>query len=382
MPIAALELTRLSYRQNRHAPLHDISLSVQTGECVALLGPAGSGKTTLMRLVSGFLKADEGLVTHDGALIDGTPAHRRGFGVVLQPDALFPHLTLAQNVALPLRLRRVSRRSRAALLETALDLAELSDAASLRPNQATPSLRRRALLARAAVCGPRILLLDDPFGLQDLAGREAMRGAIRRTHKMLGATVLMATREAGEALALADRVAVLDAGRITQIASPEELQERPRSAAVAAMLGESNLLEGSVAAMEDDIVAVRLSCGPLAYARSAGTVFPDKRCVLAIDPSRIAVAPVSAADMGGWALDATMIEAQFMGDTWRLRLLLGSGAELIVRRPAAAGLRGLQPGNSVAIAWQPYHATAFPPELIEATRVPTRHWLPSPQPGT
>ncbi len=377
MPVAALELTRLTFRHDKITTLHDVSLAVHPRECVAVLGPAGSGKTTLMRIVSGFATAAEGLVTHDGLLIAGAPPHRRGFGIVQQPDALFGHLTLAENVAYPLRLRGVRRRQRASLVETVLELAHLSQSAGLPAREASPAERQRAMLARAAVFGPRILLLDDPFGMQDEAGRALMRTAIRRIHFMLGSATLLATSEASEALALADRVAVLDRGRLVQLAAPEELQERPGTARIASMLDETNLLDGAVTAIEDDIATVKLACGPLAYARSAASIYPDGRCVLAVDPSRIAVAPVAASDMGGWALDATLIETQFMGDVFRLRLLLGSGAELIVRRPTGAGLRGLAPGRRVAVAWQPYHATAFPPERPREPAASRQAWLPA-----
>ena len=377
MPVAALELTRLTYRHGKVTALYDVSFNVRAGECVAVLGPSGSGKTALMRIVAGFATASEGLVTHDGMLIDGVPPHRRGFGIVQQPDALFPHLTLAENVAYPLRLRGVKRRQRGPLVETALELAHLSQSADLLAEDASAAERQRTMLARAAVFGPRILLLDDPFGMQDEAGRALMRTSIRRIHLMLGSATLLATSEASEALALANRVAVLDRGRLVQLAPPEELQERPGTARIASMLDETNLLDGTVTSMEDDIATVKLACGPLAYARSAASVYPDGSCVLAIDPSRIAVAPVAASDMGGWALDATLIETQFMGDVFRLRLLLGSGAELIVRRPTGAGLRGLSPGRKVAVAWQPYHATAFPPERSREAAAPRHDWLPA-----
>ena len=201
------------------------------------------------------------------------------------------------------------------------------------------------MLARAAVFGPRILLLDDPFGMQDEAGRALMRTSIRRIHLMLGSATLLATSEASEALALANRVAVLDRGRLVQLAPPEEV-------AGAAGHGADRLdaRRDQPAGRHGDLHGGRHRHGearlrPAGVCRSATSVYPDGSCVLAIDPSRIAVAPVAASDMGGWALDATLIETQFMGDVFRLRLLLGSGAELIVRRPTGAGLRGLSPGQ-------------------------------------
>jgi ABC-type Fe3+/spermidine/putrescine transport system ATPase subunit len=159
---------------------------------------------------------------------------------------------------------------------------------------------------------------------------------------------------------VADRVAVLRDGAIDQHGPPEEVWDRPRNAAVAALLGEMNRLPGTVEAVQDDIALVRLACGPLMEALLGRTLQPGDPCVLMVRPDRVALAPVPAAEMGEGAIDGTLIEARFDGSSWRLRLLVGSGAALMVRRPAASGLRGLSVGQTAALAWQPHHAWAFP----------------------
>ena len=370
----------------RHGPatLAGLNLTVPPGQITALLGTAGSGKTALLAILAGFRRA-HGSVCLDGRPIDRTPPHRRGFGVVQQPDTLFARLSLADNVAVPLRLRRVARAARSRLVAEALDLMGIDTASGrLLPDAADAGLRARVMLARALVFGPRVLLLDEPFEGHDGPARLGLIAALRRAQTLLGATTLVATRHGADALAVADRIAVLRGGIIEQTGTPAELWDRPGNACVAGLLGESNRLPGVVEATEDGIALVRLACGPLVEATPVEappveaspveTVHPETtvggtnpgrslqrgdRCVLSVRPDRIAIAGVPAAEMGETALDATLVDVQFSGDSLRLVLLIGSGAELVVRRPAAAGLRGLAIGRSAALAWQPSHASAF-----------------------
>jgi putative spermidine/putrescine transport system ATP-binding protein len=177
---------------------------------------------------------------------------------------------------------------------------------------------------------------------------------------MLGTTTVLATRVAADALVLADEVAVLHQGKLEQVAPPVVLYDQPASAVAAQAAGEINLLPGRVNSVDQDGVAsISLACGPVVEAQAAATLLPRHSCQFALRPERIAVAPIRAADMGGDALDATIFEVLHLGEQIRLRLLVGSGAELVVKRPAAAGTRGLLVGQTVAIAWQPVHAMAF-----------------------
>ena len=355
---AGLTISGLTRKRGRIAVLDGLSLSAGPGLLTAILGPAGSGKSTLLRTLAGFERA-RGAIMFDGQDIARLPPHRRGFGVVQQPDMLFAHMTLAENIAFPLRLRGLRRADLARLTAEALDLVELAGRGSLMPTEAGPALCQRAMLARAAVFGPRLLLLDEPLSEQDPTSRAASIASLRRLHDLLGMTTLLATRNGADALAVADRVAVLRGGALVQHGTPEEVFDQPRNPYVAALLGEQNRLPGTVEAVDEDIALVRLACGPLVEARLGKTLQAGDPCILVLRPDRIAIASVPAAEMGETAIDATLIEAQFLGDTYRLRLLIGSGAELIVRRPAAAGLRGLAAGRVAAVAWQPHHAAAF-----------------------
>ena len=339
----------------------ETGLSVPAGGVLAVLGAAGSGKTALMRLLAGFRRARAGEILLDGRSIGSLAPHRRGFGVVQQRDALLPGRTLEENIALPLALRRVRGSARQRLVQAAMELVVLPPGSgSTMPRSATPLERRLALLARAVVFAPPLLLLDDPAGGLDEDASEVVMSAVRRARRMLGATMVLATPRPGEALATGEQVAVLDGGRLLRVAAPRELYERPLSAGEASILGRPNLLRATVLTVEDDIATVSLACGPTVDAQPASSLSAGQSCVLAIDPWRIAVAPVSAADMGERALDATLLEAVFQGESTRLSLLLGSGAELVVMRPSAAGLRGLTARRRIAIAWEPHHAMVFP----------------------
>ncbi len=335
-------------------------LAAAPGEFVTLLGGAASGKTALLQYLSGERRTKAAQLTHNSAEMANTPGYRRGFGVVAQNDALFPRLTLAQNVAYPLARRGLGRRQRAAMVEAACDALDLTRPTRL-PHQASPAERQRTAIARATVFAPQVLLLDDPLSQQDHAERPTLIAALRRLHLLLGACTIMATRVPGEAMALSDRVVVMERGQAVQSGTPAALYDQPLSAVAALACGEANLLPGIVRAIdeEDGIARVSLLCGPTAEGLATPGLRVRDQCLFCLRPERIAVAASQAAEMGEDALDATVLEALHLGLSVRLRLLLGTGQEISVLRPAAAGLRGLRQGEGVAIAWQPHQAQVF-----------------------
>jgi putative spermidine/putrescine transport system ATP-binding protein len=360
MPGTGLTTDRLSVRRAGRMLLDGVSLAASSGSLLAVLGGAGAGKSALMGVLSGAVAPASGAAMLHGVDLRRSRPHRRGFGVVAQQDALFARLTLAQNVAYPLRLRGVGRRDRTRLVEAACDSVLLTGAGRL-PHQASAADRQRAWIARATVFGPSVLLLDDPLSQQPAEERPLLVAALGRIHAMLGATTILATRVPADALALGGSLAVLAGGRLIQSGSPETVYDRPGSAQAALACGEANLLPGKVRSIDEDGVArVALSCGPDSWGMAVQGLRDGAACVLCLRPERIAVAPTSASEMGEDAVDAVVLEALHLGETVRLRLLLGAGEALLVKRPAAAGLRGLRPGEGVAIAWQPAHATIFP----------------------
>ena len=359
LPGHRLELNALTLRRDGRLVLDLDNLAISAGSLTAVTGLHGSGKTALMRVLGGLARSHGGRVLLDGEPLGRSPAHRRDVGIVWQPDRLFPQLSLAENVALPLRRRKVARKLRLALAHETLDLVQLEAPAGTRTCEAGLADLQRALLARAAVSGPKLMLLDEPFPATDERSRLALIAALGRIHQVLGATIILATRNLRDALPVADQIAVLRAGRLEQAGPADAVFNRPATAFVATLCGETNQLPGTTAGREDDIATVQLACGPLVEARAADDLPTGRDCLFMLRPEHIAVAPVAAAEMGDGALDATLIETQFWGDSYRLRLLIGSGAELVVRRPAIAGLRGLAPGRPCAVAWQSHHAMVF-----------------------
>jgi putative spermidine/putrescine transport system ATP-binding protein len=371
MPDAVPSHPRLGLRDLRKTyagtPAVDgLSLDIHAGELVSLLGPSGSGKTTTLLMVAGFVRPDSGEVRLDGIAFRHTPPHRRNVGMVFQDSTLLPHLSVAENVAFPLRMRRWSRARREAAVLRALDMVRLSRLALRMPAGLSGGQAQRVALARALVFEPRLILLDEPIAALDRQLREEMQYELRSLHARLGAAMLYVTHDQAEALTLSDRIAVLVEGRIRQVGTPAGLYDDPADAFVAGFLGDNNRLGGTVEAIEDGIARIRLGCGPVVEAQAAGAR-PGHRCVVSIRPERIALAAIPAEEMGEGAMPAILRDISFHGDHLRIALEAGlpgtAPVHMVVKRPAGAPMAGLAPGQPAALAWQPHHARAFEPEV-------------------
>jgi putative spermidine/putrescine transport system ATP-binding protein len=354
-----------SYDGQRFA-VRRLDLDIARGEFLTLLGPSGSGKTTTLMMLAGFEQPTAGEILLEGRPIARLPPHRRGIGVVFQSYALFPHMTVAENVAFPLSVRGVGRAEQEARVARALDMVRLPDYGARRPSQLSGGQQQRVALARALVFEPPLVLLDEPLGALDKQLREEMQLEIRHIHERLGVTMVYVTHDQSEALTMSDRIAVFRDGAIRQLDTPQALYERPADAFVAGFVGENNRLAGTVVREgggedEDGMVAVALAEGRVLRARRADAGPPGAPAILSVRPERIAVAAAAADDLGEHALPATVAEVIYLGDHVRLRLTLPGGAEMTAKRPAAAAMAGLAPGAAVAVAWQPEHAVAFAP---------------------
>ena len=359
----ALQMVGLSrqYRaRTRIMALDSVSLDVERAALLAVIGREGSGKSTLLRILAGVERPTGGRFSHPD--IDA-----RHVGTMLQGDVLSIRHTLAENVAAPLkRLRPALDRAVASRMTAhALDALQLTPLARHFPQNTDAAIRQRALLARALVAEPRLLLLDEPFSMQDENGQAALVHAVRQLHELLGTTTILTTRSAAVALPMADRLAVLQYGRLAKAGPPQALYDSPGSAHTAALLGPVNRLAGTIILVEDDVAAVRLACGPVVEASVQEALPLGSPCVVCVRPERIAIVAASAAELGANALDATLIATRFAGATMRLHLLIGSGAEVIIDRPTGASLRGLNAGQPAAIAWQPHHAHAYRADAAE-----------------
>ncbi len=335
-----------------------LSLAVAAGEYVSLLGPSGSGKSTTLGLIAGFLRPDGGEIWLDGRLLGEMPAHRRGIGVVFQEPRLLPHLTVAENVGFPLAMRRVGRAERDRAIRAALAMVDLAGLAERRPDTLSGGQAQRVALAAALVFKPSLVLLDEPLGALDRQLREAMQGELRALQQRTGIAMLHVTHDQAEAMAVSDRMAVIEAGQLRQVGTPRALYDAPANVFVARFLGEDNQIPGRVAAVEDDIAVVRLPGGALVEARDTG-VAVGGNCVISVRPERLAVAAIAAEEMGDGALPAVLREVAFRGDHVRLTLE-AAGTTVLVKRPAIAPLAGFVPGADLALAWQPHHAQALP----------------------
>lgn len=222
----------------------DLDLSISKGEFVSMLGPSGSGKTTLLMMLAGFEKPTSGAISVGGRRVDALPPYRRNMGVVFQNYALFPHMTVAENVAFPLKMRGVARSEVVERVSRALDMVQLSSFQDRKPIQLSGGQQQRVALARALVFEPEVVLMDEPLGALDKKLREQMQLDIRDIHRRLGLTIVFVTHDQGEALTMSDRIAIFNHGKIEQIGTPSQIYDHPKTQFVAQFIGETNLLAG------------------------------------------------------------------------------------------------------------------------------------------
>ena len=338
----ALSLRGVTKRYGDFVAVREATLDVERGGFLTLLGPSGSGKTTILMIIAGFVAPSEGQVLLDGRDITALPPERRDFGMVFQGYALFPHMTVAENVTFPLKVRRMGRAERDAKVRGALDLVQLSAFADRRPAQLSGGQQQRVALARALVFEPDLLLLDEPLSALDKKLRAGLQEELRALHRRVGRTFINVTHDQEEALSLSDRIAILDRGRIVQTGAPEALYERPATRFVADFLGTSNFIEGTAEAEEGGFVLRRGA----ARVRAAGAV-PDGRAVLSLRPERIALLPDGA--------EADNVAAGRVASA----TYLGAGRALVVDTEAfgplrvhlPAGSRAPGEGDAVRLGW-------------------------------
>ncbi|MAM74560.1 ABC transporter ATP-binding protein [uncultured Tistrella sp.] len=298
------------------AGVSDIDLEIGDGELLAVIGPSGSGKTTLLRLLSGFVVPDRGRILIDGRDVARVPVKDRALGVVFQAYALFPHMTAAENVAYPLKLRGVSRTARMARASEALEKVGLGGFANRQPASLSGGQQQRVALARALVFGPRALLLDEPLSALDAGLRAGMRDEILRVQRAAGIATLFVTHDQEEALSMADRVAVLKDGRLLQVDTPRGLYERPVDATVAGFVGHANLWPGRVAA--DGLVETAI--GPIRTA--TGGFAPGDAVTVMVRPEEVSAEP--AADAAN-RFAGRIAADRFLGNLRRLDLEVPGG---------------------------------------------------------
>jgi putative spermidine/putrescine transport system ATP-binding protein len=332
------------------AALADVTLEVSAGEFVTILGPSGSGKTTLLKVIAGFEAADAGRILVDGADVTDLDPAQRNIGMVFQNYALFPHMSVARNVAYPLSMRGLGKAEIAKRVAAALEMVELAGMAERLPRQLSGGQQQRVALARATVFQPRLLLLDEPFGALDRKLREQMQMEVRRLQRRLGLTTLFITHDQEEALVMSDRIAVMDRGRLQQVGLPHEIYETPANSFIADFIGESNILTGIVEAGREDLVRVRLQHGPIIEVSSR----PDlsaragQRVRVMVRPERFVDLALGGAPPPLNRIEGSVTESAYIGVSDKYRIATPEGLDILVRLPSGPSSRRYRPGETIA----------------------------------
>ncbi|MFT4098407.1 MAG: ABC transporter ATP-binding protein [Rhodoblastus sp.] len=340
-----LQFEQVSKRFGATVAVDDVSLAIAPGEFFALLGPSGCGKTTLMRMAAGFERPDAGRIGIDGVDAADQPPHKRPVNMMFQSYALFPHMSVFDNIAFGLKAAGFSRAVIAARVSEMARLAQLQGLEKRKPHQLSGGQKQRTALARALARGTKLLLLDEPLGALDRKLREETQFELMDIQKRLGAAFVVVTHDQDEAMSMADRIAVMRAGKIEQIGSPVEIYERPRTRYVAEFIGEINIFEGGVS-RADDVLRLDTREG-VVEAIAPATIGDGATIAIAVRPERMRLAP--AGEQGGNRLAGVVHDFAYRGDHRVFRIRLNSGALARVAVPAAQP--ALRPGEAVTVAF-------------------------------
>lgn len=360
-PLVRLEGVQKSY-DGETLVVKGLDLDIAAGEFLTLLGPSGSGKTTTLMMLAGFEAPTYGTIWLGDRALNNLPPHKRGIGVVFQNYALFPHMTVAENVGYPLRVRRTSKSEIAERVSHALDMVQLAGYGQRRPGQLSGGQQQRVALARALVFEPQLVLMDEPLGALDRQLREQMQIEIKHLHERLNVTIVYVTHDQGEALTMSDRVAVFNDGVIQQIDKPGELYENPRNSFVAGFVGENNALNGVVREMNGDHCAVTLDSGSRVLATPINVGAVGAQTTLSIRPERVSLgADDAVSDAAMNRFSGKVLEQIYLGDHTRIRLRVAGQESFIVKLPIWARGARVQPGDEVTVTWAAADCRALDP---------------------
>ncbi|RID93937.1 ABC transporter ATP-binding protein [Gemmobacter lutimaris] len=338
----------------------DLNLNIGKGEFLTMLGPSGSGKTTCLMMLAGFETATNGEIRLDGRNINLVPPHKRGIGMVFQNYALFPHMTVGENLSFPLEVRGMGKDEREAKVKRALDMVQMGSFINRRPAQLSGGQQQRIALARALVFDPALVLMDEPLGALDKQLREHMQFEIKHLHESLGITVVYVTHDQGEALTMSDRVAVFNDGKIQQLAPPADLYERPDNSFVAQFIGENNKLPGTIEELSGDKALVRLETGEVIDATPVNVTAKGQKTLVSIRPERVEFKP-EMMPPGAHMIEATVLEVIYMGDILRARLRVAGSDDFVMKMRNTLGQTKLSPGQQIKVGWHPADARALDP---------------------
>jgi len=329
--------------------IKNLNLKIEKGEFLTLLGPSGSGKTTCLMMLAGFETPTHGKVMLGGVELNNVPPHKRGIGMVFQNYALFPHMSVYENLAFPLEVRKFNSNAVKTRVEKVLEMVELKQFGSRRPAQLSGGQQQRVALARALVFEPDLVLMDEPLGALDKNLREQMQYEIKHIHENLGMTVVYVTHDQTEALTMSDRIAVFNDGIIQQLAPPNELYEKPGNAFVAEFIGENNRLQGTIKETKGSSCLVAVEDN-LISATNVNEQAKGSIVTLSLRPERIILNPKVGADMN--IFEAEVLELIYLGDHIRCRMNICKNDDFIVKIPNDHTSNSLNKGDVVTIGWQ------------------------------
>jgi spermidine/putrescine ABC transporter ATP-binding subunit len=353
---SGIRIAKLVKHYGTVTAVDDISLEIDQGEFVTLLGPSGSGKTTTLMMIAGFVVPTSGDILIGSQSIVSQPVHKRNIGIVFQHYSLFPHMTVSENVAFPLKMRRLDSHEIRQKVQGILDLVELAEMEHRYPRQLSGGKQQRVALARALVFNPPILLMDEPLGALDKKLRESMQLEIMRIQKKLQITTVYVTHDQSEALTMSDRIAVMDKGGILQLGTPEQLYEHPANRFVADFIGKSNFLTGEVTEQRDDGYLVRSKGGVEFVASASADLQIGAEVSIAVRPEKLVFYEdyfEPEQKPPGWNIVAGVVESFiYLGDLRHYEVRLPTGDVFLVQITSRPGVESWKPGRKVEICWK------------------------------
>ena len=347
--LAALDIDNLTKRYGAVTAVDQANMSIRRGEFVTFLGPSGSGKTTTLSMVAGFTTPSEGDIRIDGRSTIATPVHKRNVGMVFQNYALFPHLTVAENIGFALKMRGVAKAEADKKITAAMEQVRLPGFGNRKPKQLSGGQQQRVALARAMVFEPNLILLDEPLGALDAKLREEMKIELKQLHHRIGATILFVTHDQEEALTLSDRIAVFNDGKIVQLDTPYQLYNAPANPFVADFIGEANQLDGDIQSLKSDRIMMDMNGLSITGLRRDGFSTPQKTVSFTLRYERIALG--DSADSLENNFPAEVEEFLYSGGTTKILFRLNSKTTLAARIPQHMITRPVKIGDKMTIGW-------------------------------
>jgi len=337
--------------------IKNLNLDIAKGEFLTMLGPSGSGKTTTLMMLAGFETPTHGEIFLDEQPIGNIPPHKRNIGMVFQNYALFPHMTVSENLSYPLEVRKLAKQEIKQRVARALEMVELKGFEGRFPAQLSGGQQQRVALARALVFEPHLVLMDEPLGALDKNLREQMQYEIKHIHEELNVTVVYVTHDQSEAMTMSNRVAVFENGVIQQLSTPDVLYEEPQNAFVAQFIGENNKISGEVTEIDSDRCTVKVDCGDIVKALKVNVARAGDRTTLSLRPERVTLNPAAGSLEN--IFEGTVRELIYLGDHLRTRINVCGNDEFIVKVPNAAGRLKIDKGEKINVGWTPEDCRAL-----------------------